>query len=34
MDIDTALQETLFFDTEKLEKNWLEWIDSKYKRKK
>jgi hypothetical protein len=33
-DIDTVLQETLFVDTEKLEKNWLEWIDSKYKRKK
>lgn len=32
-DIDTALQETIFVDTERLEKNWLEWLNTKYKRK-
>jgi tetratricopeptide (TPR) repeat protein len=31
MDIDTALQETLFVDTERLGENWLEWLNSKYK---
>lgn len=34
MDIDTALQDILYVNTEKLERNWLEWLDSKYERKK
>ncbi len=32
-DIDTVLQETIFVNTERLEKNWLEWLNSKYKSK-
>jgi hypothetical protein len=32
-DIDTAIQETIFVNTERLEKNWLEWLNSKYKSK-